>query len=466
MTDYKNTSLWFDTLDESICCRPALQESRHLDVAIIGAGYTGLWTAYYLKKQQPELTIAILEAETAGYGASGRNGGWLMGSFAGDEKYLQLIPPSERSAARNIITGTIDEVAQVLKQERIECDFHCGGNIQVAARYPEQLSALERQLEQLYEQGHSEADYRWLNQRELEQQVRMRNGCGAIYTPHCASINPAKLVRGLACAVEKMGVTIYEKSAMSSFGNHQVVTDQGTLHARIIIPALEGYQPPEFSRFTLPVYSLIVATEPLSAQQWSDIGLEQRPTFCDSGRLVTYGQRSADGRLVFGTRGGYQFGSKARSTFHLADEEFRLRETIMRDLFPTLRDVTVTHGWGGTLAMARTFAPHAVYDQPHGIALAGGYGGEGVAAANLFARTLVDLVLEKDTALSRLPWAFRSTPANVLQRWEPEPFRWLVYQSILAVFSWEDRLYCRGKAPRWKKRLAKHVANRLETLLQ
>lgn len=466
MTHYKNNSLWFDTLEETIHCRPALLESRPVDVAIIGAGYTGLWTAYYLKKQQPDLSIAIVEAETAGYGASGRNGGWLMGSFSGDEKYLNTLPPPERGAARDIITHTIDEVAQVLVREDIDCDFHHGGNIQAAARYPEQRGALQQQLKHLYQQGHTEADYRWLNQQELEQQVRMRNGYGAIYTPHCASINPAKLVRGLARAVEKLGVTIYEKSPVTAFGNQQVTTTGGSLQARIIVPALEAYQRPPLSRFTLPVYSLIVATEPLSAAQWADIGLEQRPTFCDTSRLVTYGQRSADGRLVFGARGGYQFGSKVRSTFNLADKEFRLRESIMRDLFPSLREVDISHGWGGALAMARAFAPHAIFDRTHGVALAGGYGGEGVGASNLFARTLTDLILEKESALTRLPWAFRADPARVLRRWEPEPFRWLTYQTLLAVFNWEDQLYGSATAAQWKKTVAGRFAGALEKILQ
>ncbi|WP_019529310.1 NAD(P)/FAD-dependent oxidoreductase [Dasania marina] len=470
MTDYNKqaVSFWFDTLAEKIQPRPILSEDIQVDVAIIGAGFTGLWTAYYLNKQQPDLRIAIIESETAGFGASGRNGGWLMGALAGETKYLAGLPEPERQAAYQLIFSIIDEVKQVLAAENIDCDLHHGGSVYAAARYPEQLAFQQSELKHLYQAGLSEDDYRWLNKAELDATVRMRNGMGAIYTPHCAAINPAKLVRGLAECLERKGVSIYEQSAVTHVGHKQLQTAQGSVRADVIVPATEGFADElmGLKRYVLPIQSLIVATEPLTESKWDEIGLADRPTFSDAGRMATYGQRSADGRIIFGARGGYIFGGKVRHQFALSDPAFREREQILRDLFPSLASVNVTHGWGGTLGMARNFTPFAVFDANTGIASAGGYGGEGVGAANLFGRTLADMILQKETQLTAMPWAFtQATHKSALKRWEPEPCRWLTYQTLLNIFSWEEELYNKGKAPAWLRKSTGAVCDKLALLM-
>ncbi|MEH6550305.1 MAG: FAD-binding oxidoreductase [Pseudomonadales bacterium] len=469
MSNYKDVGFWFDTLNENIQARPTLETEMEVDVAIIGAGYTGLWTAYYLKQQQPDLSIAIVEAETAGFGASGRNGGWLMGALAGETQYVNSLPDSQRRAAYDLIFGIVDEVQQITQREGIDCDLHRGGSIYAAARYPEQLKTQQDELRHLHDSGLNEDDYRWLSKDELAQQLRIRNGQGGIYTPHCAVINPAKLARGLARSVERQGVSIYERSPVTSVGDKILHTEHGNIKADVIVAATEGFSAElmNLKHYVLPIQSLIIATEPLSQPQWDEIGLEQRPSFSDGGRLATYGQRSADDRMIFGARGGYSFGGKVRHEFSLQDPEFRLRETLLRDLFPSLETVKITHGWGGTLGMARGFCPFAVFDPQSGIASAGGYGGEGVGASNLFGRTLADMILQRDTQLSNMPWAFSpATHKQALKRWEPEPLRWLTYKTILEVFSWEDKLYNRLDAPKWKKALAGGICNKLARILE
>ena len=212
MTDWRNISLWMDQLDEPLQPRAALPASLHADVAIIGAGYSGLWTAYYLKRQAPHLRIVILEAHIAGFGASGRNGGWLMGAMLGEDRLLAGLPAAQRQASQQLLHGIPDEVASVLQREAIDCDLRKGGVLYCAARYPEQERAQRAYLHKLYAAGHSEADYRWLNPAELSLQVRMAGALGAIYSPHCATIQPARLVRGLARCVEQLGVELYEQS--------------------------------------------------------------------------------------------------------------------------------------------------------------------------------------------------------------------------------------------------------------
>lgn len=466
---YSGVSLWFDTIKEDIRARPPLAADVQADVAIVGAGYTGLWTAYYLKRLAPDLSVAIVEAETAGYGASGRNGGWLKGSMAGDDKYLAGLPLPLRHAGYQLLHGIVDHVHGILQEESIECGFHRGGVLFAAARYPEQLDLQRRLLARLYAAGHGEDDYRWLDADELTRQVRMRRPYGAIFSPHCAVINPAQLVRGLAQAVERKGVPIYEQTRVQQVRQGCVETANGSIRANIVVLALEGYTGtlPGYGGYLLPVQSLIVATEPLDSARWDTLGLQDRPAFSDGGRLITYGQRSSDGRLVFGARGAYRFGARPRSDFSLDQPEFAIRKQLMYDLFPELEGVRVTHGWGGTMGMARRFSPYALLDPGAGIAMAGGYGGGGVGASNLFGRTLADLILERDTELTRMPWALRSpgTLRNV-RRWEPEPLPWVVYQTIQAVYAWEESLCRASETPNWRKALASRLSDMLGRLLR
>lgn len=463
---YRNISLWFDTLPAETPPRAPLQGTKTVDIAIIGAGYTGLWTAYYLKQLDPSLSIAIVEAEVAGFGASGRNGGWLKGGMAGDDAFVASLPPGQRHAAYELLHGIVDHVAQVTAQEQIDCDLHKGGVIFAAARYTQQLTLLRATMDRLRRAGHTDDDYRWLDPRELASHMQVRNPLGAIYSPHCGVINPARLVRGLADTVERQGVMVFERSPVRALDGRRVITAGGELTAGMIVPAVEGYlgNLPGLSGYHLPVQSLIVATEPLSASQWDEIGLADRPAFSDAGRFITYGQRSADERMVFGARGAYRFGAQPRSHFDPHGAEFDLRKSLMTDLFPSLQGARVTHAWGGTMAMSRRFAPHVVHDARRGLAIAGGYGGGGVGASNLFGRTLADVILEKDTLLTRMPWVHR-TGLKALRRWEPEPIPWLVYQSIQTAYGWEEAACRSDTVPVWRKQLATRLAGSLATLI-
>ncbi|HSC83638.1 MAG TPA: FAD-dependent oxidoreductase, partial [Pseudomonas sp.] len=212
MSDWRSISLWMDQLDEPLQARPALGQELHADVAIIGAGYTGLWTAYYLKRQAPQLRIVILEAEIAGFGASGRNGGWLMGNLLGEDRLLGGLPAEQRKAGFDLLHGIPDEVGAVLQREGIACDYRKGGVLYCAARYPEQEVRQREWLRDLHGEGLSNQDYRWLEPADLTAQLRVANPYGAIYSPHCATIQPAKLVRGLARVIESLGVELYEQS--------------------------------------------------------------------------------------------------------------------------------------------------------------------------------------------------------------------------------------------------------------
>lgn len=468
MPAHPPVSLWLAQLDPPPPPRPALQGSLEVDVAIVGAGYTGLWTAYYLKRQAPGLRIAVVEAEYAGFGASGRNGGWLMGNLLGDERLLAGLPSERRRAAFDLLHGIPDEVASVLQREDIACDYRKGGVLYCAARYPEQEQRLRAWLAALHREGLSEADYRWLTPTELNPQLRVNGALGAIHSPHCATLQPAKLVHGLARAVERLGVQLFEQSRVSHWQPGLVRTAQGELRADWVVPAVEGYaaELPLLRRYQLPVQSLLLATAPLSASQWEAIGLDRGQAFSEFSRQVTYGQRSADDRLVFGARGGYRFGGRLRQDGELNAEEIGLRRYLFGELFPQLRNVEISHGWGGNLGMARRFQPHMLLDRDSRIALAGGYGGEGVGASNLAGRTLADLILGQDSLLTAQPWVLGERPLTALKAWEPEPCRWLGYNAIVRSFVHEDRVLANPHSAPWRRALAVRLADFMEGLMR
>ncbi|APV42669.1 FAD-dependent oxidoreductase [Pseudomonas frederiksbergensis] len=467
MSAWRTISLWMDQLDEPLLARAALDQDLDVDVAIIGAGYTGLWTAYYLKRQAPNLNIAIVEAQTAGFGASGRNGGWLMGNVLGEDRLLADLPSEQRRASFDLLHGIPDEVGVVLEREGIDCDYRKGGALYCAARYPEQEASLRRYLDTLYSQGLTESDYRWLSPEQLAQQIRVAKPYGGIYAPHVATIHPAKLVRGLARTVEKMGVRIYENSPVTQWQSGGLRTAKASVRSRWIVPAVEGYSVtlPPLGRYQLPVQSLIVATEPLSAATWDEIGLSRGQAFSESSRQVTYGQRTADNRLVFGARGGYQFAARLRHNFDLTTSEVELRRYLFGELFPQLKNVRITHAWGGNLGMSRRFKPHMLCDPASGIALSGGYGGEGVGASNLGGRTLADLILQRDTELVRQPWVIHGG-LDTLRAWEPEPCRWLGYNAIIRSFVHEDQTLANPTTAPWRRKLASGIAGFMEGFMR
>ncbi|WXL26996.1 FAD-dependent oxidoreductase [Ectopseudomonas mendocina] len=461
-------SLWMDQAEHLRVARKRVEGPHDVDVAIIGAGYTGLWTAWYLKQHSPALNIAIFEARHVGYGASGRNGGWLLGRILGEEKMLAGWSEPERSALMTELKGIPDRVAQVLVQEGIDCGYRKGGVLTCAARYPEQQQWLLDDLKALYAHGHSEEDYRLLSAHELSQQLRMHQVYGAIYSPHCATIHPAKLALGLAASLERKGVRIFENSRVEAWGKGVLTVAGHPVSARWVVPCVEGYaaESKALRPYQLTVQSLQIATEPLSASQWDEIGLYNGQAAHECSRQVTYFHRSADDRLVFGARGSYRFGGKLREQFQLTEAELSFRRNLMLELFPQLAKTPISHGWGGNLGMTRNFRPYMLCDEASGVACAGGYGGEGVGASYLAGRTLADLILKRDTLISRAPWVVRNQSLRkALRSWEPEPFRWLGYSAVIAAFSYEDAVLADPRSSALRRKLSSAAAVGISRLM-
>jgi glycine/D-amino acid oxidase-like deaminating enzyme len=216
----------------------------------------------------------------------------------------------------------------------------------------------------------------------------------------------------------------------------RVHTEHGELRTEVIIRATEGFTPrlAGQKRSIAPVYSLMIATEPLSAATWAEIGLAERETFADFRHLIIYGQRTADHRLVFGGRGApYHFGSKIASSYDRVPKVFAALRTALTKLLPITADAEITHRWGGPLGIARDWHASVGLDRATGIGWAGGYVGDGVSTTNLAGRTLTDLILKRDSELTELPWVNHHSPD-----WEPEPLRWLGANAGLQAMSWAD----------------------------
>jgi len=313
------------------------------------------------------------------------------------------------------------------------------------ARNHAQLARARAEVEEWRAWGFGDDQMRLLGADEARAMCGASNVLGGTFTPHCAAIHPAALVRGLADAVERAGVAIYEGTPVTSIGQHQVTTPHGNLRTDVVVRATEGYtaQIPGMRRALIPMYSLMLATEPLPESFWDDAGLPDRQTFSDKRHLRIYGQRTADGRIAFGGRGApYHFGSRVRPEFDQDARVHAMLKHILIDLFPALRDVAFTHTWGGNLGIPRDWYPSVSYDKATGFATAGGYVGDGVATANLGGRTLADMICGGESELASLPWARRISP-----RWEPEPLRWIGVNLGTGVFALADRTETRTGRP-------------------
>ncbi|GCD91887.1 FAD-binding oxidoreductase [Nocardioides sp. LS1] len=420
---YDRLSLWHDTAGDDWTPRAALPGDTEADVAIVGAGYTGLWTAHYLAEADPTLRIVVLEAEVAGYGASGRNGGWCSALFPASLDKLAAASGRDAALAQHAaMRATVDEVARVARAEGIDADLAHGGTITVA-RTGAQWRRARAEVEHARSWGRGEDDLRLLDRRAATAVLDATGTRGATYTPDCMAIHPAKLVRGLARAVERRGVTIHERTRVTAIEPGLARTKHGTVRADTVVRATEGYTPSLAGehRTLAPVYSLVIATAPLPADVWDRIGLARRETFTDHRHLIVYGQRTADDRLVFGGRGApYHLGSRVRPGFDHDEKVFASLYDAMTTLFPVLAGTRVTHAWGGALGIPRDWCASVGLDRATGLAWAGGYVGDGVSTTNLAGRTLRDLVLGHDTDLTRLPWVGHRSRV-----WEREPLRWL-----------------------------------------
>ena len=445
MQRYRSRSLWLDGALARSTPRATLEGEREVDVAIAGAGFTGLWTAYALAQRDPGLRIAVVEAETVGYGASGRNGGFVSAGISGEAHVYERRGGREgvERAERAMIDG-IDWIGEVVERESIGCGWVKGGAYRIATS-PPQLQRVRAGLKAKHDRGVGEDDVRYVTTAEIAAEVRVAGALGGTYTPHCARVDPALLACGLAEACERQGVTIYERSPAASIEPGRIACAQGSLRAAVVVRATEAFTTrfPAEKRTYLPLASHMLATEPLSPHVWDELGWAGCAPIADQHYQFVYAQRTPDDRIALGGRGlTYRLGGGIREQDEVQPHVHGRIEQALRRLFPAAADARITHRWGGFFAAPRDWSMSIDFDRSAGLARAGGYSGHGLVASSLGGRTLADLITGVESELATLPWV-----GHVSRRWEPEPLRFIGARGIAAVASSADRVEDRTGRP-------------------
>lgn len=438
----RELSYWHDSVaaaGDPLARRAGLDGDADADVVIVGGGLTGLWTAWYLLERAPGTRILVVEKEFAGFGASGRNGGWCSALFPRSAASLSAAHGRGAAVAmRRAMIETVGEVGRAAEQAGIDCDYVRGGTI-VYARSAVQERAAREEIAEAAAFGTDPLEW-WDADR-----VRAADATGGAFDPNCARLHPAKLVRGLARALERRGVRIAEGTTVTRVDPGRVETDRGTVSCDRIVIALEGYGAGlrQTHRRILPLYSLMIATEPLPESFWREVDIPHGRTFSDYRNLIIYGQRTADDRFAFGGRGArYHWGSAIRPEYDRVERVFAHLRRTLGELFPAIGDAEVTHRWGGPLGVPRDWHASVAFDPVTRIGTAGGYVGDGLSTTNLAGRTLADLLTAADTELTRLPWVGHRS-----RDWEPEPLRFLGANAGLVAMNAadaEERLTGRG----------------------
>ncbi|MCX6363970.1 MAG: FAD-dependent oxidoreductase [Actinobacteria bacterium] len=445
-SSYRTRSFWLEDVPGELEPRPSLPGPTAVDVAIVGAGFTGLWTAYYLARADPRLRIAVIEKEIAGFGGSGRNGGWCSASHTGIS-HDYILKKDGRDAARAVqqaMFATVDEVGDIVAREGIDCDYLKAGELWFAANNG-QLGRVREQVDRMRRLGIGDEDSMWLDAGQVRARVRVSRCLGAWYTPRSASIQPARLARGLADVVERLGVAIFERTPALALERGAVTTPMGRVAADVVVQATEAFTAgfEGRQRDIAPIYTFVVATDRLPQAFWDEVGWQGRETFMDGRRAIFYAMRSREDRIVMGgLHYPYHYGSRLDERFEYSAPAFGALHQMLLRTFPALRGVALTHRWGGPVGCPRDFFSSVGLDRPSGIAWAGGYVGDGVATSNLAGRTLRDLILRRDTELVRLAWVGHRSP-----RWEPEPVRWLEAQLIGGTMAFSDAQEDRSGKP-------------------
>lgn len=429
------------------------------DVLIVGAGFTGLWTAFYLLVADPHLDVTIVEAQRVGFGASGRNGGWCSPLLPMSlDKIARLHGRDSAIAARRAMVNTVDEVAHQVEQHELQCGFAKGGSLDLVRNRPQMIRA-EDHVRSMRDLSIPESEIRIIGASDLRNRINASGVTAAVLETESAVLNPARLARGLADVVRSLGCRILEGVSALRIEPGRVITDCGDIRAARVIRATEAFTPTLSGekRTVVPLYSLMIATETISDEMWSEIGLEDRPSFTDGRRILVYGQRTVDGRIAFGGRGApYHFGSRIRPEFDTDARVARHLVDALHDLLPQTLGVNITHHWGGPLAAPRDWSCSIRFDPRSGLGSAGGYVGDGVATANLSGRTLADLVLERVSDLTNLPWVNHRSP-----KWEPEPIRWFAVNGMARLAALADRHEHRhGRSARRIDSLVRRVSGR------
>ncbi|HEX2574062.1 MAG TPA: FAD-binding oxidoreductase [Polyangia bacterium] len=408
---------------------PPLTGPTSADVAIIGGGFTGVSTALELARRYPERRIVLLEAHQLGHGASGRNGGLML-------NWLHGVESQDLELARRIYDTTqagIDRIVSLIREHRLDVGHRRGGCLEVLTD-PRRADAAQAEVERLHTAG---IPLQFLAGPALDERLRLRGASGAVLDPGAGHLDGIDFLRGLRPVLLSLGVSLYEGTPVRGIAEGETVrlgTPGGDVRARAVVLATNAYTPRlgYFKESLFPLLSHVVATAPLPAERWAELGIGPGLSgFSDDLDRLAYGCLTTRGQLVFGGGSNAAYSYRLGGRTHGAPSERAVR-AIQRRLttyFPDTRDLPLAHRWSGPVALTLTrMCTMGVRGQHRNIYYALGYSGHGITLANLAGRVLCDLYSGDDT-----PWRGLPFYQQRLHRIPPEPLRWLGYHVYTAL---------------------------------
>jgi glycine/D-amino acid oxidase-like deaminating enzyme len=437
MKDYSDKSFWLATYG-AYTPSPALQGDLEVDVAIIGAGFTGLATAYNLRKNDQGVSVAVLEGEVVGFGASGRNGGFSMTLFGLEPAVTKALFGHQRTVeAHRYMERAVDYVDELVKQHDLQSDYWYPGFLR-AATTPGYAKRIQHDLELLTSMGISGIS--WIEADQIQKEVNSPRFLGGWWEPRSGLLNPAKQARELKRLAIQFGAQVYEETPVLEIQRgvkFTLITPNGTLMAKKVIFATNAYSHliPQLRRKQVPAFTHMVVTEPLSQAQLEPIGWTNRQGIEDARNLVHYFRLTLDNRIAMGGSDvSLVYGGDMDHDLNM--QTFADLERDITWLFPHLKGIRITHRWGGPVSVPIQMAPAIGFLGDERAIYSLGCVGHGVSMTHLNGCTLADLALERKTDLTDVWFVNRS-----MIPWPPEPLRMAASQVIRGYLRWEDRMY-------------------------
>lgn len=435
---FSTKSYWLSTRDYSP--GPPLSTDVNVDVAIVGGGFTGLSTAYHLKKEAPDLNVAILESEVIGFGASGRNGGFNMTLF-GLTLGITALRFGRRKAreAHLYMEKAVDLLRDLVAELDLDCDYEHPGFLRVATSEKYRVRIME-EIELAHKLGLKGIE--WLDRSQLAQEVYSPMYLGAWWEPRCGILNPAKLAWSWKDVLTRQGAAIYEQTPVAGMtrqaGKIILTTPGGRVRADKVVLATNAWSHffPQMRNKQIPVWTHIVLTEPIGPKVFEEIGWHNRQGIEDARNLVHYYRLTADNRLLMGGRDVSLAVSGEDMDQDLSPPTFAGLKADVRQLFPALRDIRFTHEWGGPVSVPIDMAPALGYLGDKNVVYSLGCVGHGVSLTHLNGKTLSDMVLGRQTDLTEVFFVNRQTIP-----WPPAMLRKLAIKAIVGYMHWEDKRF-------------------------
>ncbi len=442
MKDYSDKSFWLATYGDYLPNSPLMGDIK-VDIAIIGAGYTGLSTAYNLCKDDQGISVAVFEGEVVGFGASGRNGGFSMTLFGLEPAVTKALFGHQRTIeAHRYMERSVDYVDQLVKKSNIQSDYWYPGFLR-AATTPGYVKRIQHDLDILTSMGIS--GLAWIEADPIKNEVNSPRFLGGWWEPRSGLLNPAKQVRELKRLALEFGAQIYEETPILEIQRHTnyiLKTPKGDVTANKVIFATNAYSHliPQLKRKQVPAFTHMVVTEPLTQAQLDVIGWKNRQGIEDARNLVHYFRLSIDNRIVMGGS-DVSLAYGGNMEYDLNPHTFADLERDIVWLFPHLKGIQITHRWGGPVSVPIQMAPAIGFLGDERAIYSLGCVGHGVSMTHLNGRTLADLALERKTDLTDVWFVNRSVIP-----WPPEPIRMIASQAIRGYLRLEDRIFERDIA--------------------